>query len=189
MIWFYRLLLPAIWLNYLVYWGLRSRGVKRALRTEPTMTGRLRALMLWMAILLISFPIPPSLLEWKLCTQNEFTFWSGTLVTVAGLLFSVWARQHLAGNWSQSVTIKENHELITSGPYRLARHPIYTGLLTGFLGTAIVVAELRAMLALALVTLALCMKLRLEEKWMRDEFGEKYVEYARRVAALIPGVL
>jgi len=189
MIWFYRLLIPAIWLVYLSYWWYRSRGVKRAVRIEAALPGRLRAVMLWTAVILMSYPIPPRFLERMLWHRSAFTYWGGVLVVVAGVLFSVWARQHLAGNWSQSVTIKENHELITSGPYRLARHPIYTGILTGFLGTAIVIAELRGVLALLLVTIVFWFKLRLEEKWMREEFGEKYAEYSSRVAALIPGVL
>jgi protein-S-isoprenylcysteine O-methyltransferase Ste14 len=189
MIWFYRLLLPAIWLAYFFYWWLRSRGVKSAVRAEARASGRLRAFSHWFAILLMCYPIPPPFLEWRLWTPSGFTYWAGVLVTVAGLFFSVWARHHLAGNWSREVTIKEDHELITSGPYGLARHPIYTGLLTGLMGTVMVIGELRAVLALALIALPLWFKMRLEESWMREEFGEKYVEYSRRVAALIPGLL
>ena len=108
---------------------------------------------------------------------------------MAGLLFSVWARIHLGRNWSRSVTIKRDHELIITGPYKLVRHPIYTGLLVAFFGTAFAVAEVRAMAAFALVGLSLWLKLRLEEKWMRAEFGAKYEEYSGHVAALVPYVL
>jgi len=62
----------------------------------------------------------------------------------AGLLFSVWARRYLGRNWSRAVTIKKDHELITSGPYSLVRHPIYTGLLVGLFGCALAVGEWRA---------------------------------------------
>ena len=62
---------------------------------------------------------------------------------VVGLLFAVWAREHLGSNWSRSVTIKQGHELITTGPYAVVRHPIYTGILAGFLGTAIALSQVR----------------------------------------------
>ena len=105
---------------------------------------------------------------------------------VGGLLFSIWAREHLGSNWSRSVTIKQGHELITSGPYAVVRHPIYTGILAGFLGTAITLSEVRGFIALVLILLALWLKLRMEEQWMRAQFGETYTTYTRQTAALVP---
>jgi protein-S-isoprenylcysteine O-methyltransferase Ste14 len=110
----------------------------------------------------------------------------GAAVTVVGLLFAVWARQHLGSNWSRSVTIKQGHELITTGPYAVVRHPIYTGILTGFLGTAIALSQVRGVIGLVLVFLVFWAKLRLEEGWMRSQFGETYVTYAHQTAALVP---
>ena len=92
-------------------------------------------------------------------------------------------------NWSQAVTVKEGHELITSGPYALVRHPIYTGLLLAFVGCAVARDEWRGLLAVALVFVALWRKLRLDEQWMRAQFGESYEAYSRRVAALVPHVI
>jgi protein-S-isoprenylcysteine O-methyltransferase Ste14 len=71
----------------------------------------------------------------------------------------------------------------------LVRHPIYTGLLLGFAGSALALGEWRGVVAVALVGLAMWRKLRIEERGMRRLFGETYVAYARRVAALIPYVL
>jgi len=87
------------------------------------------------------------------------------------------------------VTIKEGHELVTSGPYALVRHPIYTGLLLALLGSTLALGDLRAVLAFALAAGALWHKLRIEERWMRQQFGDAYQAYSRRVAALIPFVL
>lgn len=111
------------------------------------------------------------------------------MVTALGLLFSVWARRHLGTNWSQAVTLKEDHELITTGPYALVRHPIYTVLLFGVLGSAIAVGEWHGLLAMVLGVTALWPKLRLEEKWLRVEFGESYESYSRKVSALLPHVI
>jgi protein-S-isoprenylcysteine O-methyltransferase Ste14 len=93
-------------------------------------------------------------------------------------LFAVWERRHLGRNWSNAVTIKQGHELITTGPYTLVRHPIYTGILTGFLGTAIALSQVRGVIGLVLIFLVLWAKLRREEEWMRSQFGESYAPRA-----------
>jgi protein-S-isoprenylcysteine O-methyltransferase Ste14 len=91
-----------------------------------------------------------------------------------------------ARNWSRSVTIKQDHELITTGPYALLRHPIYTGSLAGFLGLAIALSEVRGFVAFALMFLVFWVKLSMEERWMRSQFGETYATYVHRTAALVP---
>ena len=110
----------------------------------------------------------------------------GAALSFAGVAFSVWARVLIAGNWSTDVKLKRDHELIVAGPYALVRHPIYTGLLMTFAGTALAVGEWRAVLAV--VAAAFWRKLRLEEALMRRQFGEAYAQYAARVPALIPFV-
>jgi protein-S-isoprenylcysteine O-methyltransferase Ste14 len=102
------------------------------------------------------------------------------------MLFSVWARVHLGGNWSGIVTIKHDHELIASGPYAIVRHPIYTGLLVAFIGSAMARGEWRGVLAVLIAWVALWRKLRLEERWMGERFGQQYEAYCRRVPALLP---
>ena len=114
------------------------------------------------------------------------SFWLGAAVMLAGLLFAVWAREHLGRNWSSSVTIKQGHELITTGPYAVVRHPIYTGILAGLLGTAIALSQVRGFIGFVLFFLVLWLKLRREEQWMRSQFEETYSAYARQTAALVP---
>jgi protein-S-isoprenylcysteine O-methyltransferase Ste14 len=110
----------------------------------------------------------------------------GLLMVIAGLAFAIWARVHLGRNWSGTVTVKENHELIRSGPYAIVRHPIYTGLLLAILGTAIVVGEWRGLLAFCFLTIALVLKLRREERFMEESFPDTYPSYCAQVPALIP---
>ncbi len=114
---------------------------------------------------------------------------AGALLTVTGCAFAVWARIVLGGNWSGRVTVKAAHELITRGPYALARHPIYTGMLTALAGTALVVGEWRALAGLAIFVLAFTVKMNQEERLMMQTFPEAYPLYRQRVKALIPGVL
>src|SRR5262249_46342659 len=141
------------------------------------------------AMLVWARHLPMPWLYQRLLPATAATFWIGAVVLAAGLAFSVWARVVLGRNWSGTVTLKQDHELIRTGPYRWVRHPIYTGLLIGFVGTAIAVGQWRGVLAVLIVFVALWRKLRLEERWLGDLFGAEYVRYRREVPALIPFLL
>ena len=85
-------------------------------------------------------------------------------------------------------TVKEGHELIVSGPYRVTRHPIYAGLLLACLGTALVEGEWRCIAGLVLIAAAFAKKIRSEERMMMEAFPRDYPRYRQRVKTLIPGV-
>lgn len=99
------------------------------------------------------------------------------------------SRALLGRNWSATVQLKQEHELITTGPYRLVGHPIYTGLLMLFLGNAMMVGDWRGLLAVAIVFASFWRKFRLEEVWLAKHFGEPYRLYQATTKALIPAVL
>ena len=113
----------------------------------------------------------------------------GVTLVALGLAFSVWARIALGGNWSGSVTLKQHHDIIRTGPYRFIRHPIYTGLVVAFLGSALARGEWRGLVAVAIVVAALWRKWRLEERWLEEFFGPAYADYRRATWALIPFLL
>ncbi|HVA56176.1 MAG TPA: isoprenylcysteine carboxylmethyltransferase family protein [Gammaproteobacteria bacterium] len=186
----YENLIFIIWLIWIIYWQLVSRNVKAAVRRESSLSRAGHVLPLIIAALLLALPsLPGGFLCGRVLPSTEITYWIGVVVLVAGLVFSVWARIHIGRNWSGIVTLKQEHELIRSGPYRLVRHPIYTGLLLGFIGTAIARDEWRGWLAVLIVFAALWRKLRLEERWLTQQFGEPYSQYRDKVAALIPYLL
>jgi len=85
----------------------------------------------------------------------------------------VWARVHLGQYGSRTIDIKSEYQLILSGPYALVRHPISTGLVPAFLGTALAEDEISALLALALVIMASIRKIWIEEKWLLGQLGEE----------------
>ncbi len=87
------------------------------------------------------------------------------------------------------MTVKEKHELVQNGPYTIVRHPIYTGLLVAVFGTALVVGEVRALIALVIAFAGFFQKTRREEQFMVDQFDGDYVQYRRSVKRLIPFVL
>jgi protein-S-isoprenylcysteine O-methyltransferase Ste14 len=110
----------------------------------------------------------------------------GLVLTVLGLALAIWARVILGRNWSGTVTFKENHELIERGPYAWARHPIYTGMLLMFLGTALAIGTLAGLVGFPVLFLSFWIKYRQEEALMLEHFGDRYRAYMQRVSALIP---
>jgi protein-S-isoprenylcysteine O-methyltransferase Ste14 len=183
----YRFLFPSMWLCWAAYWWLASRRAKPTERHEPLGSRLLHVVPLLFAVCLLWVErVPAPFLGERLFPWAPWEFWVTAFVTAVGLLFAVWARVHLGRNWSGTVTIKQAHELITTGPYGVVRHPIYTGLLVAVAGSAFARGEWRGVLAVVIVWAALWRKLRLEERWMVERFGEQYIGYARRVPALVP---
>jgi len=111
---------------------------------------------------------------------------AGYGLLLAGMVFAGWARLFLGGNWSSNVTLKQDHTLVRSGPYRIVRHPIYTGLLVALLGTAIALGELRCFLGVLLSAIAWKIKSISEETLMVQEFGDQYARYREQVKGLVP---
>ncbi len=124
----------------------------------------------------------------RILPSDPMVEYIGLAITIAGCFFAVWARITLGSNWSGTATVKAGHELIVTGPYAVARHPIYTGLVGAALGTGIAFGEARCALGLIVILLALAVKMSQEERLMLQTFPESYSAYRRRVKALIPGV-
>ncbi len=121
---------------------------------------------------------------WRLPAEVN---WLMVAFGVGGFLFCWWARLHLGRLWSGTVTRKEGHHVVDSGPYAIVRHPIYSGLLAAVIATAAIKATPLAVLGVALISAALVMKGRLEEAFLGEELGrEAYASYRRRVPMLVP---
>ena len=112
--------------------------------------------------------------------------WIGVLLTALGVGISVWARLSLGANWSGMVTLKKGHELVRKGLYRWIRHPIYTGILLGFVGTALIKGHVRGWVGLAILWTSFYFKARREERFLRQEFGEGFEEHARQTGMFLP---
>ncbi len=187
---FYALLIPALWVAWLVYWYAGRKNDKAVQRRESPASRASHIIPLTLAVALFALPdLWPGWLSLRILPFSFASYWIGITVLVAGLAFTVAARRHLGGNWSGTVTVKQGHELIRSGPYALVRHPIYTGMLIGFIGSAISLGEVRGLVAVALVVVAFLIKIRLEERWMTENFGDAYRRYRKEVRALIPYIL
>jgi protein-S-isoprenylcysteine O-methyltransferase Ste14 len=182
-------LISALWLLWALYWLLAAQSVKPVRQREP-ITSRLVfviAVLLGASLLLLGHRRLPWLqAQW--IGGGWLRYWIAVTLVAAGLAFSVWARRTLGGNWSGTVTVKVDHELVQTGPYRRIRHPIYTGLLVTVLGSGLAAGRLYGLAAFALITVGLVWKLRVEERWMAAEFRERSEQYRRSSWALIPYV-
>lgn len=113
--------------------------------------------------------------------------WAMVALAVAGFAFSWWARLHLGRLWSSSVTKKTDHHVIDTGPYRLVRHPIYTGIIIASVGVVVLKGTVFALAGALILTLGWYVKARLEERFLRQELGvDAYNAYAARTPMLIP---
>lgn len=185
---FYRHLIFWIWLAWASVWVVSAFSTKKTARREP-LGPRLVYILIGVigGILIASRGLPWSrAMNLRFWPQSALAYWIGLAVLLAGVAFAIWARVHLGRNWSGTVTVKEDHELIRSGPYAHVRHPIYTGLITALIGTAICSGTLRAALGVAIITAALVIKSRTEERFMRETFPGQYQNYSDEVPALVP---
>lgn len=175
------------WIAWVVTWVVLARRVKPIVREESVLSRALHLVPLGIAaLLLFGGPWTSPVLSSAVLHRGAWMVYAGAALVGLGLAFTVWARLVLAGNWSGTVTLKQSHELVRSGPYAMARHPIYTGLLTAMLGTAVAIDAWRGVLAFVIVWLSFLRKMRTEEAFLRSAFGAAYDEYARTTPALVP---
>ncbi|HYL70228.1 MAG TPA: isoprenylcysteine carboxylmethyltransferase family protein, partial [Candidatus Dormibacteraeota bacterium] len=183
----YRHLISWPWLAWLVYWLGSAVATKTTQRRESRGSRLAHVVPLLIGAALLGWPsLPWAWIELRLWPRAPLPYFAGLVLVYAGLAFAVWARMHLGRNWSGTVTVKEDHELIRSGPYALVRHPLYPGLLIAVLGTALASGTLRAALAFAIITAALLRKLRIEEAFMGATFPEECPRYRAAVPPLLP---
>ncbi|MGA8443099.1 MAG: isoprenylcysteine carboxylmethyltransferase family protein [Candidatus Sulfotelmatobacter sp.] len=180
-------LIDFLWLAFAAVWLVTALQVRPAVRKQSIASSLPHRLALALsALLLFRSTAAFGLMAMRFVPDTPLTGWIGVAVALLGLALAVAARIFLGRNWSGAVTVKEQHEFIRSGPYSVVRHPIYSGVLLGLLGTAIVVGEFRGLIALSFTALGLRLKSLKEEQFMEEEFGAAYRDYKRRVKALIP---
>jgi protein-S-isoprenylcysteine O-methyltransferase Ste14 len=176
-----------LWFTVAAYWIVAAFFVKKTVKREFG-TARLVYIIIWAVacLLLFTSDIPFSFLYIPILPQTIFWQTTGFWFCLCGLLFSVWARIRLGKNWSGNITVKRDHELITTGPYALTRNPMYSGFLLAFLGCAMTSGLLKGYLSLPFVVSGILMKITLEEKFMTETFSEQYSSYKKKVKKLIP---
>jgi protein-S-isoprenylcysteine O-methyltransferase Ste14 len=112
----------------------------------------------------------------------------GVILLLSGLGLAVWARVHLGRNWGMPMTEKAEPELVTSGPYRFVRHPIYSGVLLGLVGTALA-TNLGWLIAFGAALAYFAYSASVEERVLTASFPDAYARYRAHTKMLIPFVL
>jgi protein-S-isoprenylcysteine O-methyltransferase Ste14 len=176
-----------IWIAWVVSWMVAAfwsnRTEKRLVTWE---TWRYGAIIVVGAFLL-SHVTPRLLHEERLWHVGYAGAYALAALTLAGILFAWWARIHLGRLWSGTITRKEDHRVVDSGPYALVRHPIYTGLIVALFATAAAQATVTSFLGAGLIAFGLWLKARMEERFLSAELGaDAYGAYRRRVPMLVP---
>lgn len=178
-----------MWLAIAIYWLISSISVKKSIRRQSGWQRTVYILCVLVAFsLLFSDYFDRHFLNSPALPQNETWKITGLFLCAAGLLFALIARIWLGSNWSGRITIKENHELVQSGPYRITRNPIYTGFLLAYMGCSMSLGQLRGYIGILLLVICLLLKISKEESYMLEVFGDQWKSYKRRVKRLIPGI-
>ena len=174
-------LIYTFWVILVVYLTVSAIGVK-----QETQGHLLQSIGLLFAIV-AAFLLPhlPIFRFLNFAPVSPFLSCIGVILCAAGMIFLVWARQHLGRNWSQTVAVKKGHELVTTGPYRYVRHPMYAGGFLACIGSAIVCGGAWIFLLMILGALFLW-RVGAEDKLMAKEFPNEYPDYKKRTKALIP---
>ncbi len=175
------------WIVFLVYWFISAQKLKSVKQREPW-TERLIQIIFMVAAYTLMFNdrLGYGWLATRFVSVSPTIGMIGVTVTFLGIAFAIWARWHLGENWSATVTLKQGHELIRTGPYRRIRHPIYTGMLLAFAGTALALGEYRALLSVCIVIVAFYAKAKKEERYLTQEFGDKFRQHIRHTGMFFP---
>lgn len=184
--------LKAIWLILITYWIVSGFFTKIATRQEKTI---ISFFYYWFPLIIAVLLLGPgywfgrSWLREQFIDHTDSVGIFGLILSLIGGIIACWARYQLGKNWSLSVQQKEKHELIRTGLYKKVRHPIYSGLLLLFTGTAIIVGDYRSIVATVIVFLSFWFKLKKEERLLFETFGEKYKLYKKETHAIIPYII
>jgi len=172
------------------YWIISARSVKNTAVNKGGWLMRIYAIIVVVAVIFFQKQI------YALIPILSFRFWSysfmtgltADLIVLLGLIVMIWSRKALGANWSANVTFKENHELITSGPYKHVRHPIYSGIILIVFGAFVYSATLFMFLVFILFFIGAYYKARKEEKLLIIHFPDTYLEYKKHTKSIIPFV-
>lgn len=185
MLWPY--LIAGPWIVFVAYWAVGARKTRRSISQE-SFASRYGVLVLEILgfVVLFSGVARIGVLGQRVIPWSYAGAAAGVALTWAGIAIAVWARWHLGQYWSARITLKEDHQLIRTGPYAHFRHPIYSGLDLAALGGALAIDEWRCVVAFGLIVLGYWIKAKREESMLAHQFGEVFEEHRRHTGFLIP---
>jgi protein-S-isoprenylcysteine O-methyltransferase Ste14 len=184
-----RALVVAGWVWFFAAFVLRRppRGEPGAKRDRSSRTGILLQMVGFALVWVIQRPLPPS--TRPLAKVEIALDLLAPLLTIVSMWIGLWAVRTLGRQWSYEARLIEGHQLVTRGPYAWVRHPIYTAMLGKLLASNFAFGDwLGLAVAGTLFVIGTSIRIRSEERLLRDAFGPEYEAYARRVPGFIPGL-
>ena len=183
----FHLLVEVPWIVFVLYWIVSAIRTRDTLQTE-SFASRYAILLIEAAgfVLLFRHSAGIGFLGNRVMHRTLASAIVGSILTWMGIGLAIWARYHLAEYWSARITIKEDHQLIRTGPYARLRHPIYSGIVLAAIGSAVVIDQWRCVLGVGLVLVGYCIKARKEETMLTQQFGDAFCEHQKHAGFLIP---
>src|SRR5262245_38667337 len=173
------------WFIFVVCWNVLDRRAAKTVATPDA--GRQRLYLLVITVGMVMIWVAPVTMRGGTLWVNPTVSWAMLSVIATGMAWNVWARRHLGSLWSDTVTRKEGHRIVDTGPYRFVRHPMYSGFIVCDIGLAGLSATPMGLAAVAVITLGLWLKARVEEEFLAEELGvEAYAGYKARTPMLVP---
>jgi len=182
----YSLAFAVLWTAWIISWAVAAVWASKPASRPPEKEERFYWLLTLAGAVLLALNFRTG--RWELVWTNpDWIEWVLLVIAALGLAFTWWARIHLGTLWSGRITRKADHRIVDTGPYGLVRHPIYTGILLAIWASALLRPGLLGLAGAAVLTVSFVVKLRLEERFLKQELGaEAYEGYQRRVPMLVP---
>lgn len=171
------------WAAFWIYWLIAASSMKRG-HVPWTRELSIRAVIVVLVVLLLH----RGLLRGGHLNSDPLRAGAGLLLFAVGLSFAVWARLHIGRNWGTPMSTKDEPELVTSGPYALVRHPIYSGILLAGIGTAVALGWFW-IVPVALAGIYFVYSAFVEERYLTRQFPDEYPAYRRSTKMLVPLIL
>lgn len=180
-------LIEGPWIVFVAYWAVGALKTRATIRRE-SFASRYGVLLLEILgfALLFSEITDLGVLGRHFLPRTTIVAFIGVALTWAGIGIALWARYNLGQYWSARITLKEDHQLIRTGPYAYLRHPIYTGLDLAAIGSALVIDHWRCVLGVCLIITGYVIKAKREESLLAGQFGAAFDEHRKRTGFLLP---
>jgi protein-S-isoprenylcysteine O-methyltransferase Ste14 len=188
------LIVVLLWVIFGLYW-LSSWLYEKATHKEKPVQKRTSNGAFWVAriilIIIVIFILRTGGLG--LLTNMIILYYlplsvAGVVVVACGIGFAIWARRTLSSNWSATIVLKKGQTLTKTGPYSIVRHPIYTGMFFGAIGSFVAIGNIITLIWAVGIIIFVLNRVRVEEKLMSEKFGKEYTEYQKETKKIIPYV-
>lgn len=181
------LLIGLCWVTFLGFWIYSAIGIKKTISIQMRFRGFLFRLVVFVILVLLIriHAFREILFKYQSIILNPVSMATGVILCALGVAFAIWARVHIGKNWGRPMSVKENPELVTSGPYQYVRHPIYSGMLCAMLGSALVIG-LPWLIVLIVASMYFVYSAKNEENLLTEQFPDEYPLYKKRTKMLVP---